>query len=384
MFDAGEPLLNEWKTKQKKLDTKILRIRLKHGLLSALISKSEYLVATINLIILLAAYINNVITLGLFIAISGQVFNIRILSKLQRFISSRGKLKEFRSTYADVISITSEADRKKKQSSNMDLCKKNKAYISLENVSFKYPDSEEFVLKNVNLSLAKNEKIAIVGENGAGKTTLIKIILGLYLPTEGEVSINGCSSQNISNEERSNIFSVVFQDFSKFSLTVDENLLLNNSVETQNKDVFGLDKIEEHLRKGKDTVVGKDYGDGVDLSGGEWQRIAIARAFQKEKEVLIFDEPTASLDPVAEVELYKTIDKINENKDNIMIYITHRLGLTRNVDRIIVLENGMIVEDGKFNELLSLKGYYYRLYQSQKALYDWRTLNEQKENRNGI
>lgn len=91
---------------------------------------------------------------------------------------------------------------------------------------------------------------------------------------------------------------------------------------------------------------------------------------------MIFDEPTASLDPVAEVELYKTIDKINENKDNIMIYITHRLGLTRNVDRIIVLENGVIVEDGKFDELMSLKGYYYRLFQSQKSLYDRRTLNE--------
>ena len=262
----------------------------------------------------------------------------------------------------------------------MDSHKNNNTCISFKNVSFKYPNSEEFVLKNVNLHIANNEKIAIVGGNGAGKTTLIKIMLGLYFPTEGEVYINGRNSKNIDNEERSNIFSVVFQDFSKFCLTIDENLSLNDCGKAKNKEAFGLDKIEQHLSKGRDSIVGKDYGDGVDLSGGEWQRIAIARAFQKEKEVLIFDEPTASLDPVAEVELYKTIDKVNENKDNIMIYITHRLGLTRNVDRIIVLENGVIVEDGKFDELMSLKGYYYRLFQSQKSLYDRRTLNARKKN----
>lgn len=376
VFEAGEPLLDEWKTEQKKLDTKILRIRMKHGLLSALISKSEYLVVAINLTILLFAYINNVIPLGLFIAISGQVFNIRILSKVQSFASSYKRLKEFRGTYSDVESIISEYDKNENQLCDMDSHKNNKTCISFKNVSFKYPNSEEFVLKNVNLHIANNEKIAIVGGNGAGKTTLIKIMLGLYFPTEGEVYINGRNSRNIDNEERSNIFSVVFQDFSKFCLTIDENLSLNDCGKAKNKEAFGLDKIEQHLSKGRDSIVGKDYGDGVDLSGGEWQRIAIARAFQKEKEVLIFDEPTASLDPVAEVELYKTIDKINENKDNIMIYITHRLGLTRNVDRIIVLENGVIVEDGKFDELISLKGYYYRLFQSQKSLYDRRTLNE--------
>lgn len=376
VFEAGDPLLNEWKTEQKKLDTKILRIRMKHGLLSALISKSEYLVVAINLTILLFAYINNVIPLGLFIAISGQVFNIRILSKVQSFASSYKRLKEFRGTYSDVESIISEYDKNENQLCDMDSHKNNKTCISFKNVSFKYPNSEEFVLKNVNLHITNNEKIAIVGGNGAGKTTLIKIMLGLYFPTEGEVYINGRNSKYIDNEERSNIFSVVFQDFSKFCLTIDENLSLNDCGKAKNKEAFGLDKIEQHLSKGRDSIVGKDYGDGVDLSGGEWQRIAIARAFQKEKEVLIFDEPTASLDPVAEVELYKTIDEINENKDNIMIYITHRLGLTRNVDRIIVLENGVIVEDGKFDELMSLKGYYYRLFQSQKSLYDRRTLNE--------
>lgn len=188
------------------------------------------------------------------------------------------------------------------------------------------------------------------------------------------------TTQKILIMKKEAIFFCCVSGFSKFSLTIDENLSLNDCGEAKNKEAFGLDKIEQHLSNGRDNIVGKDYGDGVDLSGGEWQRIAIARAFQKEKEVLIFDEPTASLDPVAEVELYKTIDKINENKDNIMIYITHRLGLTRNVDRIIVLENGVIVEDGKFDELMSLKGYYYRLFQSQKSLYDRRTLNERKKN----
>lgn len=270
VFEAGEPLLDEWKTEQKKLDTKILRIRMKHGLLSALISKSEYLVVAINLTILLFAYINNVIPLGLFIAISGQVFNIRILSKVQSFASSYKRLKEFRGTYSDVESIISEYDKNENQLCDMDSHKNNKTCISFKNVSFKYPNSEEFVLKNVNLHITNNEKIAIVGGNGAGKTTLIKVMLGLYFPTEGEVYINGRNSRNIDNEERSNIFSVVFQDFSKFCLTIDENLSLNDCGKAKNKETFGLDKIEQYLSKGRDSIVGKDYGDGVDLSGGEW------------------------------------------------------------------------------------------------------------------
>lgn len=380
VFDAGDYLLNEWKEKQKMLDIKILRVRLKHGLLSALISKSEYLVAAINLIIILFLYINNSISLGMFVAISGQVFSIRILSNVQSVMASYRKLKEYRSTFSDVASIISKYESEKNCLCNKCLEQKRGFTISLKNVSFKYPNSEEVVLKNINLNFKSNERVAIVGENGVGKTTLIKIILGLYFPTEGEVYINGVNTKNISIEERCNIFSVVFQDFAKFCLTIDENLLLDEENDVINKDIFNLDKIERHLNNGKKTIIGKDYAEGVDLSGGEWQRIAIARAFQKEKKVLIFDEPTAALDPIAEVKLYETINMINKQKNNILIYITHRLGLTRNVNRIIVLEDGSIVEDGTFNELISLKGHYYKLFQSQKALYDWRNINEKKKN----
>ncbi len=383
LFGSGGYLLSQWKNEQKSLDAKILKIRLKHGLLSALISKSEYFIATINLIVLLIVYINEKISLGTFLAISGQVFNIRVLSKIQGFAYTYGKLKEYKRTYSDLnASIFSKSENEKRYTKPV-LNQSDNFNILLKNVSFKYPNSNELILKNINLYFEDNQKIAIVGSNGAGKTTLIKIILGLYRPTEGDVYVNGKNTKDMTNDDRSSLFSVVFQDFSKFCLTLNENLTLRDSVSDNQiyvKDFFDLSKIDDNIGDEKNAILGKEYGEGVDLSGGEWQRIAIARAFQKNSKVLLLDEPTASLDPIAEVKLYDTIDKINIKKENICIYITHRLGLTRDVDRIIVLEDGCIIEDGSFEKLMALEGYYYRFFQSQKTLYDWSSCNEKKEN----
>lgn len=237
--------------------------------------------------------------------------------------------------------------------------------VEFRNVSFKYPGSENYALRNVNMKFEIGKRLAVVGMNGSGKTTFIKLLCRLYDPTEGEILLNGIDIRKYNYAEYMNIFSVVFQDFKLFSLTLGENVASGSNIDREkvidclNKAGFGGRLAE--MPNGIDTYLYTDYEkDGVNVSGGEAQKIAIARALYKDSPFIILDEPTAALDPIAEAEIYGKFDEIAGDKT--AIYISHRLSSCKFCDEIAVFHEGAVIQQGTHASLVADEsGKYYEL-----------------------
>ncbi len=246
--------------------------------------------------------------------------------------------------------------------------------LKLENVSFKYFGSDDYVLKNVNLELKKNEKIALVGHNGAGKSTLIKLILRLYDPSDGKITLDGVDIKDLSVKEYRDLFSVVFQDFKLIAMPVFDNVLMRPRQDDDEQKVIealklsgAYDKIMS-LENGVETLLTKEFSEnGVVLSVGESQKLAIAHAFVKGAPYIILDEPTSALDPVAENEMYENM--MSMGKDKGMIFISHRLSSAVSADRIYMLENGEVIECGTHYELMTQNGKYADMFKKQAQNY---------------
>lgn len=244
--------------------------------------------------------------------------------------------------------------------------------IEFQNVSFKYQSAEKSTINNMSFKVNKGENIAIVGENGAGKTTAVKLLCGLYYPTSGEILINGKSNRDFSGNSYFNLFSAVFQDYYFTPMTIAENICATSNYDKQKLfaafEKAGIsDKINTLPDKEKSYMIKDVYKDAVDFSGGEKQKLLLAKAIYKNAPVLILDEPTAALDPIAENELYLKYNEITSNK--ISFFISHRLSSTRFCDRILFIKDGRIAESGTHEELMALKGSYYRMYQIQSYYY---------------
>lgn len=251
----------------------------------------------------------------------------------------------------------------------------NKSYeIRLSNVSFRYPEANGYALHHINLTIHPGEKLAIVGLNGAGKTTLVKLICGLYDPTEGEVLLNGVNIKKYNRRDYYLHFTAVFQQFSLLEATLAENV-----AQTDEKNI-DYDKVHECIEKaglkdkvkslpnGLYTYIGrKVFENGVELSGGETQRLMLARALYKNAPIIILDEPTAALDPIAENEIYQRYNEMTAGRTS--VYISHRLASTRFCDRIIHLESGVIVEEGTHDSLMASGEKYAGLYSVQSHYY---------------
>lgn len=234
--------------------------------------------------------------------------------------------------------------------------------IEFSHVSFKYPGTQKTVLHDLSFKINKDKVTAIVGENGAGKSTIIKLVAGLYEPTEGSVRISNMNPYSMSNEDISNELSIVFQDFKNYELSLRDNILFGKVGDiSEDLELLELDKYSE------DTNIGKLEEDGVYLSGGENQKLALARAIQKKSDFLIFDEPTASMDPMVEAKMYDNILKVLKSRGAIII--THRLVLSKLADDIIVLGDGRIVERGSHDELMNRGGIYKQMYDEQSGWY---------------
>lgn len=235
--------------------------------------------------------------------------------------------------------------------------------LELKDVYFKYPNAKDFAISGINLKINPGEKIAIVGINGSGKSTLSKLLLGEFEPTKGEVLIGGVSSKNLKEPEIYDKRSQVSQFFNRYEMSLKENISFDKDLIFSESDVKSFVK-----KKGLDleSVLGREFG-GVELSGGEWQRIAILRGFNKTSEFITLDEPTSAIDPINEKEIYDFFDDNSNGKTEIII--THRLGAIKYVDRILVMENGKIIEDGDFRELTERQGKFKEIYDSQSELF---------------
>ena len=246
--------------------------------------------------------------------------------------------------------------------------------LELKNVSFTYPGTEIEILKDVSFSIPVNTKLAIVGENGAGKTTLIKLLVRFYDPTSGSIALDRTDYRDYDLRDiRANI-SAVFQDFVHYQISASDNIGVGNVEHLANHDAIveaakkaGADEFISKLPKGYETILGKTFDEGVDLSGGEWQNLAIARAFMSESQILFLDEPTAALDAFGEAALYERFARLTENKT--VIFISHRFSTVRMADTIVVLEDGRIIEQGDHETLMKLDGKYRMMFNTQAARY---------------
>ena len=242
--------------------------------------------------------------------------------------------------------------------------------ITLKNVSFTYPNNDHETLKNINLTIKPYEKIALVGYNGAGKTTLTNLIMRLYDVSEGEILIDGEDIRNVTVESHRNRFAAVFQDFQIFAATLGENVALDPEIDEERADKALSDSgFSKEVKKGLDTPLLREFDDeGIMMSGGESQKVAIARAFYKNCPYVILDEPSANLDPIAEYNLNQAMMYAAEDKT--VVFISHRLSTTVNADKIYVMENGRIIEEGSHAELMKMNGTYAYMFNLQAEKYN--------------
>lgn len=334
----------------------------KNALLSLLSNFAAYLVIG-------ARALYGVLPIGDVLLYAGSV--TRAMSDLQTFLATGSEfdyINSYLSTYEDFIAQPSMA-----YDGTLPIEKRDDSQyeFAFHDVSFSYPGTNIPVLEHVTLSFAVGEKTALVGRNGAGKTTLIKLLCRLYEPTSGYITLNGIDIRKYSYKEYTQAFSVVFQDFHLFSLPLDENIAAGTEIDEaalqSSLAKVGLTDRVQQLPQGVRTRLYNNNGSGVDLSGGEAQRTAIARALYKDAPFVILDEPTAALDPIAEAEIYEQFSQMTAGKT--AVYISHRMSSCKFCDRIIVLDHGRIAEDGTHDTLLANHGIYANLYETQAQYY---------------
>lgn len=307
-----------------------------------------------------------IITIGQFSACIVAFSSMQFMAEtLAGMITEQNRQADFAGDYYDFFDNATETDGDTKYNSLTDK-------IEVKNLSFAYPKSENDVLKNVSFTIKKGERVVIVGENGSGKTTLSKIIAGVYEPKSGEVLYD---NKNVSTFERGSFyrqFSVISQDFVKYQLSMRENIGMSTLNRIHDDDrlmrsakAANIENIVNRIG-GFDTQLGREF-DGVELSGGEWQKVAIARGLNKDSDIIILDEPTSALDPLVEYDILSKFICITQGKTSIII--SHRVGLCKFADRIIVMKNGEAVENGTHEQLLLINGVYSRIWNEQAKWY---------------
>lgn len=247
--------------------------------------------------------------------------------------------------------------------------------ICFENVGFKYKGTEHYALKNINVHFDTSKTICLVGENGSGKSTFVKLLLRIYDPTEGRILLDGIDLKNYDLNELRRFYGVLFQDYVRFSDSVRNCIGFGNIDQLQNTEsiveaakLSGADAFIQDYEKGYNTNLSKMFfSESIEPSGGQWQKIAISRTVYSDARVLILDEPTAALDPKSEVKMFDTFKKISKSKSTFII--SHRMYITKLADKIIVLDDGNIIEDGNFQELIKLKNKFYSMYKIQSDSY---------------
>lgn len=311
------------------------------------------------------------ISMGMFMSLVSATFGLvymmswELMYVTSEFANAREYMKDF-TTFCNLSETEGALDLPKRVDYTF-------SCIEFRNVSFTYPGTEKKILDNLSMKMYANTHYAFVGSNGAGKTTITKLLTGMYDNYTGDIFIDNRNLRDFSQAELKGIFSIVYQDFAKYQITLVDSIGIGNIYDLsygkikETVEVLGMCDVIEKLPNSYDNSLGKIKSDGVDLSGGEWQKIAIARTLLNPAPIRILDEPTAALDPVAESNLYKLFGMLSE--DTSTIFITHRLGASKLADTIFVIENGRVVEQGTHDELMEINGIYTEMFNSQRGWY---------------
>lgn len=330
------------------------------------------IIGAIILILLPSLYAGKM-TVGIFIALVNAIFSlVQTMSwQLSTTMENFSRLREYLKDLNLFFGLSEKHNATVIPVSNIDF---EFETLEFRNVFFKYPGTEINVLNNCCFVLKNGKSYSFVGVNGAGKSTIIKLIAGLYDNYEGDILLNGRNIRDYNYATIKSLISVLFQDFATYAITLKENIIVGDNMiynEEKFKNIVSsieFDDIFQKLKYGSDTLLGKIKEDSVDISVGQWQKVAIARVLYSNSKIIILDEPTASLDPVTESKIYEMFHKVNN--DRFTIYITHRLGAAKIADEILVIDEGRIIESGTHDQLMSMKdGLYHEMFDSQKAWY---------------
>lgn len=374
LFSYSKSLQNDYVTlynQSFKIESKIERktyTNMKAGSMITLL-----VIAVIIFILLPSLYVDS-ITIGVFIALVNAVFGlVQTMSwRLSETMCEHARLQEYLKDLNCFFALS-----EKKEACVAPSCSEDFTFESVEfrNVSFKYPGTETYVLNQCSFRLNSGKSYSLVGINGAGKSTIVKLLIGLYDNYDGEILLNGINIKNYNYAILKSIISVLFQDFTSYAISLKDNITMGRNMIYNERDInkiisqVELDDLVQELRNGIETSLGKIKEDGVDISGGQWQRVAIARVLYSEAKINILDEPTASLDPIAESQVYEMFHRINNNC--FTIYITHRLGAAKISDEILVVDEGRIVEFGSHEQLMKIhNGLYRKMFECQKSWYE--------------
>ncbi|MDB5054272.1 MAG: putative transporter ATP-binding protein [Bacilli bacterium] len=374
IFSLSHYIVNQWKVYYKQNGIEQLALDRKMSILKLGINGFTLLIVTLVSGLLLNLAAIGKLSLSYFIAL------VQIITTVQ------GNLKVLASYLANIyeqalytrdlfIFLESEEESEElEESDKLPFPANILSEITVRNAMFIYPNTGRTVLNNISFEVKAGEKIAIVGENGSGKSTLVKCLLGLYPLTEGIIEYNGVSLSNIDLKDMRKHVTAIFQDFVQYQLTLRENIgfgkidYMDDNARLQSAAaISGVDQFINQLPQGYDTTLGYSFMGGQELSFGQWQKIAISRAFFSDSEVIVLDEPTASLDPMTEAVLFETIAQLTQGKTT--FFISHRLGVCRAADRILVLKNGELIEQGNHDQLMQSNGEYARMFSIQAEWY---------------
>lgn len=319
------------------------------------------------LFMLFTALMNREITIGVFAAVFNSIGGLYAMME-ELVFEQISEMSKNTGTIENYLNFLDMNERKLTVETNLEW-----GDITLENVSFSYPYIQNHAVKNASFTLKKGETIAIVGENGSGKSTLIRLITGIYLPSYGKVTMSGFDTKELTQKSLYENTTAVFQKYQRYQMTLEDNISISRNNIEYNKstldnicEIAGTNKEDSSFTAGYDTMLSSEFG-GVDLSGGQWQRIAIARGFFRSHNLIVLDEPTSAIDPYEETRIYNQFAKIS--KDKSAIIVTHRLGSVKIADRIVVMKNGEVEEIGTHDELMQAEKEYTKLYMSQEQWY---------------
>lgn len=349
-----------------------IRAFLKYFMKIRLSAVLQTVIMIVILIFLAVPLYRGNMTIGFYMAITGNVISVFQLQNQQLAYSLKElvHIAKYMEEYEQFLTLEIMKIENEKVSIDIqNIC------IEFKDVRFRYPGNDIYILKGVSFCIQAGKKYAFVGENGCGKTTVIKLMTGIYDDFEGEILINGVSIRKYGIDDIRKIYSIVYQDFSKYEISVKDNILLGNAANiTKEEDIKQLlqdiDLYEDicALPQKENTVLGKLKEDSVDLSLGQWQKIAIARAFSRQAPIRIMDEPTASLDPISEYGFYQKCQKLSEKFTTILV--SHRLASVKSADEIFVFSDGIIKEIGTHEQLMKKNGIYAVMYESQRKWYE--------------